>query len=141
MTIKTCSVSFKFIVFRYFSKWRLKMSKKLKRLQPPPSSDFDGLPYPRVRWSQHFFFHQNDRKGCNRDYLYALDHFLLRFGATEKNRKRPPWLDEGQPCCLQFLIILNFYLRIACINLIVLNGRRITYNNHNNMYVVFVSLR
>ena len=73
-------------------KWRLKISKIWARLQPPPPSDFDALPYPRVRWYPQFYFHQNDRKGCTRDYLYALDHFLQRFGAIRKNRKgvQPP---------------------------------------------------
>ena len=59
-----------------------------KRLQPPPPSsfDFDGLPYNRVRWYPHFF-HQNDRKGCKKDYLYALDQYFQRFGATGKKQK------------------------------------------------------
>ena len=61
----------------YFSKWRINVFLKLKRLQQPPSpSDFDGLPYPRVRWYSHFFFHENNRKGCKRDYLYTLGNFL-----------------------------------------------------------------
>ena len=34
----------------------LKIVLKVKRSQQPPSpSDFDGLPYPRVRWYPHFF--------------------------------------------------------------------------------------
>ena len=78
MTIRTCSVSFSFIVCRYFSKWRLKMSKKsekgcnhpltlwLWRLTLPPSKMVPPI----------FFFYQNDRKGCKRGYLHALDHFL-----------------------------------------------------------------
>ena len=90
---------FSIIVCRYCSKWRINVFLKLKRLQQPPSSsDFDGLPYPRVRWYFHFF-HENDHKGCKRDYLYALGNFLWRFRATGKNRKggcnNPPWLDEG----------------------------------------------
>ena len=44
--------------------------------QPPSPSDFDGLPDPRVRWYLHFFFIQNDHKGCKRDYFDALGHFL-----------------------------------------------------------------
>ena len=49
---------------------------KLRTVASTPSpSDFDGLPYPRVRWYPHFF-HENDRKGCKRDYLYALGNFL-----------------------------------------------------------------
>ena len=38
MAIRTCSVSFGIIVCRYFSKWRIKMSKNWKRLHPPPHS-------------------------------------------------------------------------------------------------------
>ena len=33
------------------------------------------LTLPRGRWYPHFF-HENDRKGCKRDYLYALGNFL-----------------------------------------------------------------
>ena len=41
----------------FFSKWRINVFLKLKRLQQPPSpSNFDGLPYPRVRRYPHFFF-------------------------------------------------------------------------------------
>ena len=45
-------------------------------INPLSPSDFDGLPYPRVRWYPQFFFHENDRKGCKRDYLNALGNFL-----------------------------------------------------------------
>ena len=50
MTIQTCSVSFSFMVCRWFSKWRLKKEKKKKKekniIHPAPSpSGFDGLPY------------------------------------------------------------------------------------------------
>ena len=48
---------------------------------PPIPSDFDGLPYPRVRGTPDFF-HQNGCKGCKRDYLDARGHFVSRFGAT-----------------------------------------------------------
>ena len=42
MIIPTCSVSFSIIVCRYFSKWRINVFLKLKRLHQPPSpSDFD----------------------------------------------------------------------------------------------------
>ena len=59
MVIPTCSVSFSIIVCKYFSKWRINVFLKLKRLQQPPSpSDFDDLSYPRVRWYPQFFFHE-----------------------------------------------------------------------------------
>ena len=41
----------------FFSKWRIYVFLKMKRLHQPPSpSDFDGLPYPWVRWYPHFVF-------------------------------------------------------------------------------------
>ena len=49
-------------------------------------------PYPRtltayptpVLGGTPDFFHQNDRKGCKRDYLDVRGHFVLRFGAIGK---------------------------------------------------------
>ena len=47
-----------------------------------PPSDFGGLPLPPGKAVSPpplffiFFFHHNDRKGCKRDYLDALSHFL-----------------------------------------------------------------
>ena len=38
-------------------------------------------PTPVLRGILGIFFHQNDRKGCKRDYLDARGHFVLRFGA------------------------------------------------------------
>ena len=52
--------------------------------QSPSPSDFDGLPYPRVRWFPKLF-HQNESKGGKRDYLDALSHLLWRFRATGEN--------------------------------------------------------
>ena len=76
MVIPTCSVSFSIIVCRYFSKWQIKMSKNWKRLLHPLTLWLWRLTLPRVRWYPQFFFHENDRKGCKRDYLYALGNFL-----------------------------------------------------------------
>ena len=76
VVIPTCSVSFSIIVCRYFSKWWIKMSKNWKRLHPPPTLWLWQLTLPRVRWNPQFFFHENDHKGCKRDYLYALGNFL-----------------------------------------------------------------
>ena len=79
MVFLTCSVSFRSISCIYFSKWRLKIFSGGNH---PLSSDFDCLPYPRVRgYPGFFFFYQNDRKGCKRDYLDARGHFVLCFGA------------------------------------------------------------
>ena len=63
-----------------FYKWRLKIFSGGNQPPPPVPSDFDGLPCSRVRGTPGFFFHQNDRKGCKRDYLDARGHFVLRFG-------------------------------------------------------------
>ena len=51
------------------------------RWQPAPvPSNFDDLPYPRVRGTLGFFFNQNDHKECKRDHLDARGHLVLRFG-------------------------------------------------------------
>ena len=47
-------------------------------------SDFDGLPSPRVTGYPRFFFHQNDPKGCEKDYSDARGHFVWRFGAIDE---------------------------------------------------------
>ena len=65
----------------------LMFSLNWKRLHPlPSSSDLDGLPYPRVRWYP-LFFRENDRKGCKRDYLYALVTFFSVLERPGENRK------------------------------------------------------
>ena len=101
MVIPTYSVSFSIIVCKYFSKWRINVFLKLKSLhQPPPApSDFDGLPYPRVRWYPQFFFHENDCKGCKKITYMPLVTFFSILERPVKTRKgvaiTPPWLDEG----------------------------------------------
>ena len=51
MTIQRCSVDFSFTVCRYFQNCDLKFQKNEKGCShPPPPSDFDGLPYPRLRF-------------------------------------------------------------------------------------------
>ena len=73
MIFLICSVSFRSILCRFFFfKWRLKI--------------FSGGNHPRSLGLLPlllllFFFHENDRKGCKRDYLDARGHFVLRFGA------------------------------------------------------------
>ena len=57
-----------------------KMAKYFQVTTTPVPLDFDGLPYPCVEDTPDFF-HQNDRKGCKRDYLDSGGHFVLRFGA------------------------------------------------------------
>ena len=54
---------------------------------PPSPSDFDGLPYPRVRWYPQFFFHENYRKRCKRDYLLPLVTFFSVLERPGENRK------------------------------------------------------
>ena len=58
-----------------FKMANFKCLKTEKVASTPSPSDFDGLPYPRVRWYPQFF-HEDDRKGCKRDYQYALGNFL-----------------------------------------------------------------
>ena len=99
MVIPTCSVSFSIIVCRYFSKWRINVFLKLKRLQQPPSpSDFDGLPYP-LRWYPQFFFMKMTAKDVKEFTYMPLVTFFSILERPEKNRKescnKPPWLDEG----------------------------------------------
>ena len=60
----------------------------------PSPSDFDILPYTRLRWYPHFFLRQNDGKGYKRDYLYPPRHFIWCFGASGEHRKKGynhPW--------------------------------------------------
>ena len=78
MMFLRCSVSFGSISCRYFSKWWLKIFSGGNH--PPYPRILTAYPTPRVRGTP-FFFHQNDRKGCKRDYLDARGHFVLRFGA------------------------------------------------------------
>ena len=54
MVFLTCFVSFRSISWRYFSKWWLKIFSGGNH--PLPPSDFDGLPYPRIRGTPGFFF-------------------------------------------------------------------------------------
>ena len=48
----------------------------MKRLQqqPPHPLDFDGLPYPQVRWYPQFFFMEMTAKDVKE--IYALGNFL-----------------------------------------------------------------
>ena len=44
---------------------------------PPSPSNFDGLPYPQVRWYPELFFPiKMTAKDVKEDYLGALGHFL-----------------------------------------------------------------
>ncbi len=67
MTIQTHHVSFSSIIFimHIFSKWWLLVYKNECWVATTPSTpNFDGLPYPHLRWYSHFF-NQNERKeGC-----------------------------------------------------------------------------
>ena len=78
MGFLTCSVSFRSTYHKdIFQNGELKY---FKVATTPLPSDFDGLPYSYVR-GYPGFFHQNDLKGCKRDYLDARGHFVSRFGA------------------------------------------------------------
>ena len=61
---------------RYFSKWRLKIFSGGNH--PPYSRTLMAYPTP-VLGGTPDFFHQNDCKGCKRDYLDARGHFVLHF--------------------------------------------------------------
>ena len=89
MIISTCSVIFSIIVCRYFSKWRINVFLKLKRWQQPPSPcDFDGLPYPRVRWYPQFFLLKMTAKDVKEITYMPLVTFLSVFERPgKKNRK------------------------------------------------------
>ena len=78
MVFLTCSVSFRSISCRYFSKWRLKIFSGGNHPPPPVPWDFYSLPYPRVRGTPGFFSIKITAKDC----LDARGHFVLRFGAT-----------------------------------------------------------
>ena len=81
MVFLTCSVSFRSISCRYFSKWRLKIFSDGN--QPHVPLDFDGLPYPHVRGYPQIFFIKVTAKDVNAkdDYVDAGGHFVLFFGA------------------------------------------------------------
>ena len=56
MVIPTGSVSFRIIVCRYFSKWRINVFLELKRLHQPPSpSDFGRFTLPLGKVVPPFF--------------------------------------------------------------------------------------
>ena len=74
MMIQTCSVSFSFIVCKCFFKMATKIL--LKKLHPPRPRPLTFRAYPPTRWFSIFFYYQSDRKGCKRDYLFALCHFI-----------------------------------------------------------------
>ena len=48
---------------------------------PPYPWTLTAYPTPMLGGTPGFFFHQNDRKGCKRNFLDDRGHFVLRFGA------------------------------------------------------------
>ena len=77
MVIPTCSVSFSIIVCRYFSKWRIFCFLKTEKVASTPPHPLTLTAYlPPGKVVPPIFFHENDRKGCKRDYLNALGNFL-----------------------------------------------------------------
>ena len=86
MLFLTSPVSFRSILCRYFSKLRLKIFSDGNRPLPPPPAyphTLTAYPTPVLGVPPHFVFHQNDRKGCKRNYLDARGHFVLRFGSPD----------------------------------------------------------
>ena len=82
MVFLTSSVSFRSISYRYRSKWRLEIFSGGNHPLPDPRT-LTAYPTPVLGGTPGFFFHQNDRKGCKRDYLDAQGHSVLRFGAID----------------------------------------------------------
>ena len=77
-------------------------SKNWKGRNNPPGpspSDFDGLPYPRVRWYPQFFFMKMTAKDVKEITYMPLVTFFSVLERPWKYRKgvanNPPWLDEG----------------------------------------------
>ena len=61
------------------------MSKNWKKVASTPSpSDFDGLPYPRVRWYPHFFFKKMTPKDVKEITYMPL---VTLFSALERQGK------------------------------------------------------
>ena len=52
----------------------------------PPPSDFDGLPYPRVRWYPHFFFMKMTAKDVKEITYMPLVTFVSVLERRGKNR-------------------------------------------------------
>ena len=123
MVFLTCSVSFRSISCRYFSKWQLKIfSGGNHPSYPQPST----LPYPRVRGTPGFF-HQNDRKRCKRDYFDARSHFVLHFGAIGDI-----WPRDCSSLFLSDYWNLFFYLNKEPTYLLFTAERRNTINSYEN---------
>ena len=81
----TYSVSFSYIAFRYFSKWRLKFSQVATTPLPYPPSLTAYPTLPEAGTPN--FYRQNDRKGCSLDHLDGFGYFLFGFGAAGKNSR------------------------------------------------------
>ena len=54
----------------------LKFLKSGKVAITPSPSDFDGFPYPQVRWYPYFFFIKMTAKDVKEITYIELDHFL-----------------------------------------------------------------
>ena len=73
------------------------MSKNEKVAPTPLPSDL--RPTITARWAYPTLVHQNDRKGCKRDYLHICPGITF-FSVLERPGKTlrggtSPWLDEG----------------------------------------------
>ena len=74
----------------------------MKKVATTPSpSDFDGLPYPRVRWYPRFFFIKMTAKDVKEITYMPQITFCSVLERPGTNRKgggvatTPLWLDEG----------------------------------------------
>ena len=100
MVIPTCSESFSIIIWRYFVFFKMAnicFLKTEKFASTPLTLWLWRLTLPPGKVVPPFFFHENDCKGCRRDYLNALGNFLWRFRATgvKPNVQQPPLVRRG----------------------------------------------
>ena len=87
MVIPTCTVSFSIIVCRYFSKWRIIVFLKLKRLQQPPHP-LTLMAYPTPGYGgTPFFFMKMTAKDVKEITYMPFVNFFSVLERPRKNRK------------------------------------------------------
>ena len=99
MVIPTCSVSVNIIVCRHFSKWRIKVFLKLKRLQQPRHPlTLTAYPTPAKVVPPIVFLKMTAKYVKEITYMPLVTFFSV-LERRVKTRKgvcnNPPWLDEG----------------------------------------------
>ena len=82
----------------FFKMANLCFLKTEKVATTPPPSDFDGLPYPRVRWYPKFVFMKMTAKDVKEiTYMPLVTFFsvLERPGKTVRGLQQPPLVRRG----------------------------------------------